>query len=80
MRTKPFRLLWVVLLSLSGVLPAAATDYEVSDYLPLAVGNSWTYYHDYYDGGNIDVYSQWPNYGIEFTLSVLRTEVIDGHT
>ncbi len=49
MRTKQFRLLWVALLSLSGVLPAVATDYEASDYLPLAVGNSWTYEHEYYD-------------------------------
>ena len=39
MRTKQFRLLWVALLSLSGVLPTVATDYEASDYLPLAVGN-----------------------------------------
>ena len=45
-------LLLAVLLSLSGVLPAAAADYQASDYLPLAVGNSWTYEHEYYDEDN----------------------------
>ena len=44
-------LLLAALLSLSGVQPAAATDYQAADYLPLAVGNSWTYGHDYYDQG-----------------------------
>ena len=80
MRTKQFRWIWVALLSLSGVLPAAATDYQASDYLPLAVGNSWTYEHDYHDYEN-SFYLEWLNYPtVEFTLSVLRTEVIDGHT
>ena len=91
MRTKQFRWIWVALLSLSGVLPAAATDYEASDYLPLAVGNSWTYTHKYYirgDGGRVvQQYSayadQWPGPGEpfrypEFTIEVLNTEVIDG--
>ena len=85
MRTKQFRLLWVALLSLSGVLPAIATDYEASDYLPLAVGNSWTYehiYHDYKDREMI----RWPAYTDQFpeepqfTITVERTEVIDGKT
>ncbi len=85
MGTKQFRLLWVALLSLSGVLPAAATDYQASDYLPLAVGNSWTYehiYHDYKDREMI----QWPAYTAQFpeepqfTIRVERTEVIDGKT
>ena len=93
MRTNQFRLLWVALLSLSEVLPAAATDYEAADYLPLAVGNSWTYEHEYYDGNDvsIDYYSyseywdQWPAIDEplrfpEFTITVLNTEVIDGKT
>ena len=42
-------LLLAALLSLSGMLPAAATDYQAADYLPLAVGNSWTYEHIYLD-------------------------------
>ena len=50
--------------------------------LALAVGHSWTYYHEYYDYENYDVYTRWPNYTYyaEFTLSVLRTEDIDGQT
>ena len=91
MRTKQFRLLWVALLSLSGVLPAIATDYEASDYLPLAVGNSWTYEHEYWDEGDIDLFNydpywdQWPDLDEpvrypEFKISVVNTEVIDGKT
>ena len=73
-----------VLLGLGGAQPAAATDYQASDYLPLAVGNSWTYEHDYYDPG-IDE-SQWSAYTAQypsdpqFTITVERTEVIDGKT
>ena len=48
MKTKKIRLLLVVLLGLIWVLPADATD-DASAYLPLAVGNSWTYGHKYYD-------------------------------
>ena len=93
MGTTQFRLLWVVLLSLSGVLPAAATDYQASDYLPLAVGNSWTYAHEHLDYNAIDssitqypaYWDQWPANDEpfrfpEFTISVLNTEVIDGKT
>ena len=46
MEMKKIRLLLVVLLGLSRVLPADATDDEAA-YLPLAVGNSWTYAHEY---------------------------------
>ena len=75
-------LILAALLSLSGVLPAAATDYQASDYLPLAVGNSWTYehYHSSQDR------SQWPTYVAQFpktpqlTIRVERTEVIDDKT
>ena len=87
---KRIRLLWTALLSLSGVLPAVATDYQASDYLPLAVGNSWTYEHEYFDlDGDISQYSaywdQWPGLNDPFrlpelTISVLNTEVIDGKT
>ncbi len=89
-------LLLVALLSLSGVLPAAATDYQAADYLPLAVGNSWTYEHEYLDihadGGDFLQYSVYWDQLIangelpehagypEFTISVLNTEVIDGKT
>ena len=72
---------------LVGLLDSGSAVADASDWLPLAVGNSWTYSHDYYenDDGNDDVYSQWTNYtapyGIpQFTLSVLQTEVIDDKT
>ncbi|MYB71770.1 MAG: hypothetical protein F4X75_25125 [Gemmatimonadetes bacterium] len=91
MRTNQFRLLWVALLSLSGVLPAAATDYEAADYLPLAVGDSWTYEHFYFENDapyilGVGYYPQWPTYRAQwpeepqFTITVERTEVIDGKT
>ena len=48
---------------LSWVLPADATDDEASAYLPLAVGNSWTYGHDYYDLNNEqDFFELYPAY------------------
>ena len=87
MRTNQFRLLWVALLSLSGVLPAVATDYQASDYLPLAVGNSWTYEHEWYDiDRRYGDRSRWTTYmdqvydPRQFTITVERTEVIDGKT
>lgn len=92
METKPrICLLLVVLLGLSWVLPADATDDEASDYLPLAVGNSWTYGHDYYDLHNeLDDIERYPAYYEaprdestqlhKFTITVRGTEVIDGKT
>ena len=88
---KRIRLLLAALLSLSMVLPAAATDYQASDYLPLAVGNSWTYEHFYFDKEEpyypgVGYYPQWPTYRAQwpeepqFTITVERTEVIDGKT
>ena len=92
MKMKKIRLLLVVLLGLSRVLPADATDDEASDYLPLAVGNSWTYGHDYYDLFNhLDAAQRYPAYYRfstldestqlpKFTITVQGTEVIDGKT
>ena len=84
---KRIHLILAALLSLSGVLPAAATDYQASDYLPLAVGNSWTYKHEIYDiERRYGEKSQWSAYMAQvhdprrFTITVLRTEVIDGKT
>ena len=84
---KRIRLILAALLSLSGVLPTVATDYQASDYLPLAVGNSWTYEHDFYDIDRLyGDRSQWPAYTAQFpenpqfTITVERTEVIDGKT
>ena len=67
---------------LVGLLGRESAIADASDWLPLAVGNSWTYSHDYSDYDNYDVYTRWTNYThfAEFTLSVLRTEDIDGQT
>ena len=74
-----------VLLGLSGALPAVATEYQAADFLPLAVGNSWTYSHNYYDlpasieeGWGDDWPDFWGNH--QFTIEVLRTEELDGKT
>ena len=72
--------------------PAVAQDgyqvkssYEFSDHLPLAVGNSWTYYHEFY--GAFDLvpgietnHPTWEASDNQFTISVLKTEIIDGNT
>ena len=47
MHTRTYRLTLAALVGLVG--PAAAPEYEASDYLPLAVGNSWTFPHEVYD-------------------------------
>ena len=87
LRTKTIQLTLAALLGLSGALPAVATEYQASDYLPLAVGNSWTYHHYYRDvvGEREEGYDdQWPAYFAQefsaFTIEVLRTEELDGQT
>ena len=87
---KRIRLLLAALLSLSGVLPAVATDYQASDHLPLAVGNSWTYVHNiqgipsHYKSDSRWDDSLWSAYNSQevpqFTITVLNTEVIAGKT
>ena len=77
------------LLGLSLTRPARA-EYQASDYLPLAVGNSWTYDHDFYDLKGPDGErrygdrSQWSAYLAQefpqFTIEVVRTEELDGQT
>ena len=77
-----------VLLGLSGALPTVATEYQASDYLPLAVGNSWTYSHELWDRKDnegerrLGDRSQWPTFleTSQFTIEVLRTEELDGQT
>ena len=80
---------WMMLPALVGLtwaLPAGApAGYVASDYLPLAVGNSWTYLHDFHDPemryGERD---QWSAYFAQefpqFTIAVERTEELDGKT
>ncbi len=93
MAMKKIHLLLAVLLGLSWALPATATDDAAAAYLPLAVGNSWTYVHDYYDLDSQwdDQIQRYPAYYRfspldestqlpKFTITVQGTEVIDGKT
>ena len=62
-----------------------AADYEASDYMPLAVGNSWAFAHSHYDLPRRDgPKSQWPAFletdPAEVVITVERTEEIDGKT
>ena len=73
----------VALLGLSLTLPAWAQKYQASDYLPLVVGNSWTYKHRYSTTDPDVDYNQWSAYldqNRQFTIEVLRTEEIAGKT
>ncbi len=92
MAMKKILLLLAVLLGLSWALPATATDDAAAAYLPLAVGNSWTYGHEYNDLDNqqdiverYPAYSQWSDIDEstqlpKFTITVRGTEVIAGKT
>ena len=78
MRTRTCPLTLAALIGLA--VAAAATDYEASDYLPLAVGNSWTLGHGVYDFFQQrvpgDAYTDWPVYFEKrgrFTITVERT-------
>ena len=79
------------LIAWSGPAPLPATEYEATDYMPLAVGNSWTFQHqwdDYFD--RFGSLSQWPAYLAarraadpaypSLTITVERTEKVDGNT
>ena len=69
---------------LMAAVPLTAQEKNVEDFLPLAVGNSWTYLHLHTDyRQNADgtyVYPTGNSPAVEFTISILRTEVIDGET
>ena len=76
----------IVLAALASV-PLAAQAKNVQDYLPLAVGNSWTYEHDFSDARSIldDPSIESTEEALiesreEITISILRTEVIDEDT
>ena len=83
MQNRMQRLIAAVLVVLLGSGSVVA---DASDWLPLAVGNSWTYSHHYRDQENDDYKTRWTNYldrtsgPARFTLSVLGTEDIDGQT
>ena len=81
LRTKTIQLTLAALLGLSGALPTVATDSAVTDYLPLAVGNSWTYHHRYSDpDADYSPWSTYSNQNRQLTITVERAEVIDGKT
>lgn len=52
--------------------------YEITDFMPLEVGNSWTYLQVIHS--SLRGAGPFPSEAREFTISILRTEVIDGHT
>ena len=87
MRVRGFlflRLFPLLCVSGPGAFAVGAGEYVASDYLPLAVGNSWTYQHAY-TSPDID-YAEWPTYldqapeTPQFTITVERTEELDGET
>ena len=91
MRTRTHRLtiLTAALAALNGPGALPATEYRVSDFLPLAVGNSWTCGHRIGDPfgrlpdsvpccGHPSGWPAWDDANGIFTLTVERTEEIDG--
>ena len=81
MRTQTIRFILAVVIGLSRAQPTVATDYAVTDYLPLAVGNSWTYHHRYSDpDADYSPWSTYSNQNRQLTITVERAEVIDGKT
>ena len=82
------------LIAWSGPAPLPATEYEATDYMPLAVGNSWTFIHlvaDAYGGifdHSLAPSERWPDwaradaeYGrAQVTITVERTEAIGDTT
>lgn len=80
--------LTATLAALNGPVDLTATEYRISDFLPLAVGNSWTCSHSVGDPfgrmtGNQTEENAWPAWadanGV-FTLTVEGTEEIAGET
>ena len=84
MRTHTLHLILAALAALNGPAALTATEYRVSDFLPLAVGNSWSCIHVVRDSyGLLDApgpWTAWKEANGVFTLTVERTEEIDGKT
>ena len=85
MRTHTLHLILAVLAALNGPAALTATEYRVSDFLPLAVGNSWSCIHQVRDSylildGPPGPWTAWKEANGAFTLTVERTEEIDGET
>lgn len=75
----------ILALSFSATPALPETTFQIPDYLPMAVGNSWTYTLHHYDEGpypnNRFPYTEWQDSASkEVTLSILRAELIDGDT
>ena len=85
----PSLLAMLVTLGPATQIDAQEPTYRMSDYLPMVVGNSWTYYHRYFDfrlredgSGPLNPWN-YPDHEAArgaFTITILRTEVIDGNT
>ncbi|MFA6108593.1 MAG: hypothetical protein WDA75_07485 [Candidatus Latescibacterota bacterium] len=76
----------IALLTVVCTCRLAAQEYRPEDFMPLAVGNSWTYQHSYFDdrvrwdddpNNNDQTIVYQP---VEVTLEITHTEVIGGHT
>lgn len=78
---KALPLIYTGFLLLSETTSILAQDYRPEDFLPLAVGNSWTYSHYYYD--RLSHPDKEIGEIIErkvITITITHTEQIEGHT
>ncbi len=70
----------LILAVLTACAVAAPAYSDLSDYLPLNVGNSWTYSHGYYENLNRRAPTDAVQESQPVTLRISRTQVIDGET
>ena len=68
-------------IALVGLLTTTPVLSNVQEFFPLHVGNSWTFFHTYGDERAED-WEDWivSRTGYEVTISILRTEVVNGNT
>ena len=68
-------------IALVGLLTTTPVLSKVQQFFPLQVGNSWTFFHTYGDERAED-WEDWivSRTGYEVTISILRTEVVNGNT
>ena len=69
------RLPTVCLVLLIASYTASGQSFRPEDFLPLAVGNSWTYVHEYYDERHPDLSAS-----MSLTIAVTGTTVVNHHT
>lgn len=76
----------IAVLVMAVLTPLSAQPFTIQDYLPLTVGNSWTYRLEYLDtdvftsGGPFPYPDWYDSANQQVTFTILRTEVIDGDT